>query len=307
MSITSEQYERIIRFLDADMEPDEMNAFEKELDSHPEMRAQLDFEQSLRDNFALGNITSLPGTVPAKENPADHTMPGRIMSMRKWIAVGAAVITACMLFTIFWQKPRKAPVVSDMNDTDTPQAALVVTNRPDTNTLQQKSDQVTVNKPETEPAKDNGRMVDLALLFKQYFKKEALPENYPLYLAAALTDYESGNYQTLQQLSLNNLPQTRGANGTDSKENILQLGHYYKGLAFLQTSNTKEAIINLDWVVNNQPGKALKVKAQWHLVLAYLKENNREKAVELCRNIVNNKQDPALVKNAEKILDSIGK
>ncbi|MFT3949234.1 MAG: tetratricopeptide repeat protein [Agriterribacter sp.] len=81
----------------------------------------------------------------------------------------------------------------------------------------------------------------------------------------------------------------------------------YKGLAFLQTNNAHDAIINLDWVLHNQPGKVLKAKAQWYLALAYVKEGNREKAAELCSSIVNNKKDGELVKKAEKILDILGK
>lgn len=306
MSLTNEQYEKIIRFLDAGMEPDEMDAFEKELNSNPEMRWQLDFEQSVRDGFAVRNITSLQDTVSANKHTVAQSNTGKVMNMRKWIAVGAAIITACMLFTLFWQKPQKVPVVSNLNDIDTLHAAPVVTNRTDTGTLQQKSDLATVIVSTTEPAKDSGKMVDLALLFKQYFKKDVLPEQYPLYLAEALADYESGNYKTLQQLNFNNLPQTRGTNKTESKENTLHLGHYYKGLAFLQTNNTREAAINLRWVLNNKPGKALMAKAQWYLVLVHLKENNGEKAAELCRSIISNKKNDTLIKNAEKILATLG-
>src|SRR5690606_17612903 len=119
--------------------------------------------------------------------------------------------------------------------------------------------------------KDSGGVVDLDLLFKQYFKKDDLPANYPLFLAEAFTDYESGNYKTLQQLNLNDLPQTRGTDESGSKAIILQLGHYYKGLAFLQTNNTKEAIHHLNWVLNNRPANALRAKAQWYVALVYLK------------------------------------
>jgi hypothetical protein len=290
MDLTTEQYKKILRFLDAEMDAAEMEAFEKELDSNPEMRAQLDFEQSVRDHFTLGNITSLPGTAPANQSAAARAIPGKITGMQKWLAIVAAAITAFMLVTLFWQKPRKAPDVANSNNMDTVQKNA-------------EPSQVAI----TAPAKDSSEVVDPELLFKQYFKKDVLPEDYPLYLAQALTDYESGNYKTLQQLHLNNLPQTRGAGETDSKTNILQLGYYYKGLAFLQTNNIREAITNLNWVMNNQPGKALKAKAQWYLALAYLKENNGEKAAELCRNIVDNKENNTLVKKAKNMLDVLEK
>lgn len=277
-----------MRFLDAGMEEAEMDAFAKELDSSPEMRKQLDFEQSLRDGFALRNMTSLPGVAPANEDPAMRKKTGRITSIQKWLAIGAAAITAFILFTIFWQKPEKGQNVVNRNGIDT---------------LHHKN-----SEPQTAinaPVEDSSKGVDLALLFNQYYKKDALPEQYPLFLAEALMDYESGNYKTLQQLSLNNLPQTRGAGDTDNKKNILQLGHYYKGLAFLQTNNTGDAIINLHWVLHNQPDKALQVKAKWYLTLAYVKENNKEKAAELCRSIIDSEENRVLVKNAAQILDKL--
>ena len=290
MGITTEQYKKIIRFLDAEMEPSEMDDFEKELDANPAMRHQLNFEQSLRDGFTLRNINSLSGN-STTYNSADNTeMKGKLRGIRKWLAIGAAVITAFMLFSIFWQKPKNTTDVADAKGIDTASKTTIST-------------QVTVSAP----VKDSAGIVDLALLFKQYFKKDAVPEHYPLYLAEAFTDYESGKYATLQKINLKDLPQTRSTGETDSKENILLLGHYYKGLAFLQTNNTKEAAINLNWVLNNQAQKALKTKAQWYLTLTYLKENNKEKAAEFCSNIINDEENKLLVKNAGEILNALGK
>lgn len=279
-----------MRFLDAEMEPDEMEAFEKELNSMPELRRQLNFEQSLRDGFALRNITSLPGTATA--NKATPTLPGKITDMRKWLAISAAavVIITFTLFALLRQKSGSTQVVVNNTEADTTEGKR---NQPP----------VVI----TEPAKDSSEAIDLPRLFKQYFKKETLPERYPLFLAEALTDYEAGNYATLQQLNLNDLPQTRSVDEADNQENILKWGYYYKGLAFLQTGNTKEAVTNLNQVLNNAPGDALKAKTQWYLALAYLKENNSEKAAELCSSIVRNKENDLLVKNAEKILNALGK
>ena len=235
MGLTTEQYKKIMRFLDAEMEPDEMDAFEKELAANPEMRMQLDFEQSLRDGFTLGKTSNIPGTIPAPPQSS-----GKLKSIQKWLAVAAAIITAFTLFVVFWQKPGKKQDVAVAGKMDT--SLLVIPSPPGTT---------------FDPAKDSNKTVDLTLLFQQYFKKDALPEDYPLFLAEAFTGYEAGNYTTLQKLNLNNLPQTRGGGEADSKENILQLGHYYKGLAFLQTNNAHDAITNLDWVLHNQSGKVL--------------------------------------------------
>lgn len=287
MGITTEQYEKIIRFLDAGMDGGEMDDFEKELAANPEMRYQLDFEQSVRDGFTLQNITRLSGAVPVKESMTARVMPGKIIGMRKWLTIGAAVVMAFTLFTVFWQK-QPSPDVAGRKDIDT---AREVASQPEASVAA--------------PGKDSNKNIDLSLLFKQYFKKDALPEQYPPFLAQAFMDYESGNYTTLQQLNLNDLPQTRGTGETDSKESILKWGHYYKGLAFLQTDNIGEAVINLDWVLNSRPDKALRAKAQWYLTLAYLKDNNGKKAAELCRGIVGNRENHILVKNAKQLLDTL--
>lgn len=290
MGITTEQYAKIIRFLDAEMEPAEMDDFEKELDSNPEMRNQLNFEQSLRDSFALRSISNLSSASTSLQSSGNMDIPSKIIGIRRWIAIGAAVITAFVLFSIFWQKLKNTSNLAHVKDVDTTQKTTIT--------------------PEaivSATVKDSVEVADLALLFKQYFKKETLPEHYPLYLAEALTDYESGKYSTLQKLNLKDLPQTRSTGETDSKENILLLGHYYKGLAFLQINNTEEAASNLEWILKNQPGKTLKAEAQWYLALTYLKENNKQKTVELCNSIIKDKENRLLVKNAAEILNALGK
>ncbi|MBN8789751.1 MAG: hypothetical protein J0I84_21940 [Terrimonas sp.] len=293
MNITTEQYQKIMRFLNTEMDDAEMDAFEKELNANPEMRSQLDFEQSVRDSFALRQITVIPGVEPVNTINKISKSNLSVRRLQVWIAISAAAVTAIVFLSIFLKKAEKNAVTAGFgtSNIDTAQQSAI-------------PPQVMVAEP---VQKDSIKVIDLAGLFKQYFKKDTLPEHYPLYLAGALMDYESGNYKTLQQLNLKDLPQTRGADETGSRENILQLGHYYKGLAFLQTSNTKEAIINLNWVLNNQPNKLLHTKAQWYLALAYLKENKSEKATELCRSIVSNRENHTLVKDSEKILKVLEK
>ncbi|HVW62720.1 MAG TPA: hypothetical protein VHC48_21865, partial [Puia sp.] len=180
MGITTEQYEKIIRFLDAGMGPAEMDAFEKEMAANPEMRDQLEFEQSIRDEFSSNNITSLPGDSLAINSAAARVMPGKIKRMRKWFSAGAAAIIAFILVAVFWQKTGKAPDIARKMDTLLPSAGQSGTKMP--------------------PVQHSSQAIDLSLLFRQYFKKDALPEQYPVFLAQALTDYASGNYTTLQQL-----------------------------------------------------------------------------------------------------------
>ncbi|PVD51652.1 hypothetical protein DC498_13060 [Terrimonas sp.] len=293
MNITTEQYQKIMRFLNTEMDDAEMDAFEKELNANPEMRSQLDFEQSVRDSFALRQITVIPGVEPVNTINKISKSNLSVRRLQVWIAISAAAVTAIVFLSIFLKKTEKNAVTAGFgtNNIDTAQQSAI-------------PPQVMVAEP---VQKDSVEVIDLVGLFKQYFKKDTLPEHYPLFLAEALMDYESGNYKALQQLNLKDLPQTRGADETGSRKSILQLGYYYKGLAFLQTGNTNEAVVNLKWVLNNQPDKNLRARAQWYLALIHLKENNGEKAAKLCRSIVDNRENDILVKNAGKILDALKK
>jgi tetratricopeptide (TPR) repeat protein len=290
MGITTEQYQRIIRFLDASMEEAEMDAFEKELSANPEMRLQLEFEQSVSDDFISHNKPGLKDINSPKEGVKPEYASARVNSKLKWIGAIAAVVTACMLLAIFWEKREKTP-------------ALVAETKIDTSTQSINSPVLIV--PKTDEA--NSSPTELELLFNKYFRKDSIPEDCPLFLARALTQYESGNYLPLQQIDLTHLPRTRGKDEKDNKKNTLQLGYYYKGLAYLQTQNTREAKENLEWVLKHQTDRTLRIKAQWYLTLTYVKENNREKVIELCQEIISSHGNPLLTGNARKILDVVRK
>ncbi len=280
-----------MRFMDTEMDAAEMEAFAQELAEYPELRKQLDFEQSVRDKLLLGNSSPLPGIASIPNNSLIEEGQGKIRSLRKWFAFGAAAVIAIFLVAVVWKEPKVTTIVNVSNsDTDQVQPQTIST-------------PITITEPE--PVKGSNQSVDMSELFKRYFKKDDLPEEYPLFLAEALLDYETGQYKTLLQLDLSNPPQTRGASEAD-KTNILQLGHYYKGLAFLQTGNTKEAIANLNKAIQNKPDKSLLTKTQWYLLLAYLKENNRKKAAELCNSIIK-KENHTLVKEAKEILSVLEK
>lgn len=286
MAITTEQYEKITRFLDADMDLAEMEAFEKELAANPEMRRQLDFEQSVRNEFASQELPDVIG-MTTEEAPVARQMTRKTTRLQKWLVIGAAAAVLAAVLVITKQNSSPKPAVADKIGVDTT-----------------RKEDVTPPVAVIRPAEDSSRL-NFEALFKQYFKKDSLPDEYPLFLAEAFTDYASGKYSTLQQLSLKELPEVRGIDGNDSKEKILQLAHYYKGLAFLQTNDTRQAAINLEWALNNHADKTLRAKAQWYLALTYLKEGKKEKAAVMCRNIISNKENTLVIKNAEKLLDRI--
>ncbi len=259
MNISTEQYERIANFLDANMKLEEMNAFEKELAINPAMRQQLDFELKARDSFTFNKnkiIDSTTNAIPITNNNSRR---------KKWFAIAAAAAVIIAVVSIIFLKPKK--------DID-----KVIVQSNDTNSVKKNdTTAITITQPN-----DSIKTLTFIKLYQQYFSTDVVPENYPMYLAEALTNYQSGDYAAIQKLNLADIPEIRG---TESKQPVIELGHYYKGIAFLKTNNTKEAILNLQWVQKNSTDKNLQLKAQWYLALAYLKNNNAAEAIKLLKNM----------------------
>ena len=236
-----------------------MNAFEKELAINPAMRQQLDFELKARDSFTFNKnkiIDSTTNAIPITNNNSRR---------KKWFAIAAAAAVIIAVVSIIFLKPKK--------DID-----KVIVQSNDTNSVKKNdTTAITITQPN-----DSIKTLTFIKLYQQYFSTDVVPENYPMYLAEALTNYQSGDYAAIQKLNLADIPEIRG---TESKQPVIALGHYYKGIAFLKTNNTKEAILNLQWVQKNSADKNLQLKAQWYLALAYLKNNNAAEAIKLLKNM----------------------
>lgn len=65
----------------------------------------------------------------------------------------------------------------------------------------------------------------------------------------------------------------------DSVQNVSTYLAFYKGVSFLAIQNTKKAILNLEKCRENENIR-IQENANWYLGLAYLKENQREKAIQ---------------------------
>ena len=104
MSLSTAQYEKVIHFLDADMTLEEMNDFEKELKSNPEMQAQLEFEQSVRDSFSLlKKENSTAKVVHLNNETVSQLKVVEIKNNRKWIVgIAVALLIAIVSSVLFF-------------------------------------------------------------------------------------------------------------------------------------------------------------------------------------------------------------
>lgn len=247
MSITTQQYDSIVRFLDADMTLEEMEDFEVMLTQYPEMRDQLMFEQQLRDKWA-----EKPPEVGAAKTLVSHR------KSRQLIAIAAVLILGIfgLYLLIRTRLPEPVPVVNTVDSSVYKEPIVKV--------------------PAIIPSKDNKAKWDR--LFITHFSKDSVIEDSPILLADALIRYENNDYNAILQIDLNSLPIVRGQ--SDDRQAILQWGHYYKGIAYLITGDAQHAIPHLQWVVRNNEKKEPGLKAQHYLALAYLKAEEPLKAKE---------------------------
>jgi len=280
MELTTEQYNRILRFLDADMSVEEIAAFKQELAANLEMRTQLDFEQSVRDVFEQKQVlfknTEKPAMLISFKN-------------RNSTFIAAATVLFIIAVTVLLFQKQKPDKNSTVINLDT--VHLI------------KSDTVTVlNK-----TVDNYQATKAETLFRKYFEKDSLPEIYPMVIAEELNQYAIGNDAPIQQLNLSNLPETRGSSSQADKQTAQQLGHYFKGIAYLEKGSSQQAIINLQWVIKNSDNKQLTAKAEWYLALSYLKNDNNNEAEILLKKVSQNENNSTYSSKALRLLKSIKK
>jgi TolA-binding protein len=262
MEINVEQYNKIIQFLDADMTIAEMDAFEKELEANPSMRSQLDFEQSIRNNFLQEE--NKKDTIDVQHSKNSTTIKP-IANKNNWFAIAASLIAIVSIATFYIFKSEKKAPIDLVKNIDT------------LNVI--KGDTVSAN---IVKVIDTIVQPNLSAIFEEYFEPDKIPENYPIQLAAELTDYEKGNYASIQKLDITKVTETRGG---DDKRAILELAHYYKGIALLKSNKLEDAITNLQWVKNNATDASMKANANWYLGLGYLKMREISKVKILFKKI----------------------
>lgn len=334
MELTFQQYENIQEYLDGRMSLEKRRAFEKQLEIDALLKEHLNFEIELREGLEslsenetelLSGSHDLPDYESKFDDPAyirslvknagkefdqekkDEKNNNNNLSLNAYGLVnsiddasgtygsgtisfsyytGLAVAASFIILVIgaIWlltPAPSSTGIAHNNNDT-----ANIKRNTPD------------ILKPD-EPDKEA-----LASLFKKFFIKDKAPAEKPEYLAAALDDYERGKYKSIQNHDLINIPGYRGSY-LNSKQNVLELGHYYKAIAFMETNNVAEAKKNLQWIIDHAQHRQLVTKSQWYLALAYLQDLNPAKATVLLKIIAENAAATPYNGQAEKLLNAL--
>jgi tetratricopeptide (TPR) repeat protein len=333
MQITFEQYERIQRYLDGNMAPLEEKLFLAELNQDISLKESLDFENELKFNLSSigekkdllekyndyyktpisvedGNsVLSLiekAGNEWQEENNSRRDIgshaftnkrepqAAKVVKMKLWIAVAvsACIILAVTIFVIIMRPKPMPPNIAAIKDTS---AAKKNT---DTEIAKTSSGD-SIKKISSAIKKFDGRV-----FFKKYYAKDLSNPQMPDLLAMVPAEYQKGDY-SFREIDLGKVANTRGAsNDLNSKQNILQFAHYYKGLSYIETKDYKTAIENLRWVIDSARSPQLKIKAQWYLALIYINEDNLQKAMPLLLSLSKNPNQSPYHNQAAELLES---
>lgn len=335
MGITEQQYEDIQKYLDGRMQPEELVAFEQQLQTDPLLKEFLLFEQELRlnldyiqDNAGPKSSSDLAESNSQFDDPAfilnlikqgnkneagDKTnsspSPLHVVSKEESPVVRENTLhsfpfarymaaAACLIFLamgILWlaSNNNEPQTVAKTNGSE--KIDLTGDSKKETSTASTTSD----TSKSTDPfiAKAN-----TAALFKKYYKREEVPAQIPEQLADALNDYSAKDYVTIQQIDLENLPKSRGAEAVEGPQYVKEIGTYFKGLSYIETANYQQAISYLQRLADNATNSQLKGSAQWYLALSYLKINHTGKAVSLLTAVSNNVNAVPFKRDAEEIL-----
>src|SRR6185312_5607283 len=256
MQITLEQYERIQSYLDGTMTPQEENNFLAELKTDTLLKESFDFEKELRQNLAsiqdkknlfekdsnyfetdksAGDADSIRNLIEKAGNEwedENRQLPGltelvidnkprphkaRILNMPSWVGIAAAacVVVAVAGLMLFWPVSSTPPVAKTIDTSSAKKSA--------NNGLTNIAPKDSIKNINSEIKKFDG-----SASFKKYYAKDMSNQPMPELLAMVSSNYQKGNYSYSETINLENVPNTRSSSADmNSKQNILQLGHYY--------------------------------------------------------------------------------
>jgi hypothetical protein len=122
-----------------------------------------------------------------------------------------------------------------------------------------------------------------AKVFEDFYSAYKKSDKDPAEIGDYYTSYDKGNYDKV----LSSTDTAYQLMGTSARSNLLkQYMDLYKGLSYLAESRSMEAIQKFDLVLQSSLKTSRQYyEAQWYSVLAWLKDNNPNKAAAIAQNI----------------------
>ena len=310
--MTNDQVERIERFLEGRMSPEEQTRFEQDLATDQKLSAayhtyravekyMFNPHQYAQEDDVKKNLTKLGNEFIITTNKTETQPPataiptgGRI----RWTRMGRLAAVAALLAIVVtgaWylvsNNKQTTPIAtgpavvpdSSANQRPIPDTALVLASPTDSAKMGVEKKGLKNQLPEqTGTAKNN--------LFAAYFKPDTVPTEKEELLKTAFDLYERKRYRdaaTAFEDALLELS-TRGeeTGGPMTK----QYAAYYQALSYLAANQDAKAIPLLQTLTGSASG--LEQKASWYLALAYLKSNKAAQALPLLKRVAAQKGGP---------------
>jgi hypothetical protein len=214
---------------------------------------------------------------------------GNIKRMYSWknIAIAAAIISFISLGALWYLQSEKQ--TKDNRQTVTRNDNIAKTSdAPKEETVKQNgirregSIENTIVNP---PSLETNRKKYIAVA-SRHFKPDVSPSEVPDPSAVAMELYEAKNYENA--ISAFNESARLMTRGDEDIELIEFYSSYYKGISYLAIGNDKKALTELQNSVKKSPNENWRIRSQWYLALASLKNGNLQAADKLFHSLADN-------------------
>lgn len=270
-----EEYEnKIAKYLEGNMSDEEEEMFMQELNDNAALRKQ--YEEELLVSALLSNEDKKVESIQDSSfHKKDDNLKGRKHNVRnvpfpafttgyKYIAAATLVIAISVsVFFITQNKNVQHPVVAESNNKKNAPAN-------------------TDSSLNTQPYSKNDDSLAESL-FNEYYTGYT-SKNDPAEISNYYSYYQNKQYDKVIHAQKSGYE----VMGTDNRQQVLnQYMLLYKGLAYLETNNIKNAIKSFDSVLKTSgKNSSIYYNAEWYCTLSYLKENNITKADSVLDNIL---------------------
>jgi len=332
MGIPLEQYEKIQDYLDGRMTPQQEKDFLILVKTDIFLKENLEFEKQSRQNLgslldkknvfekeraynesnknfgddeAIKSLIKKAGSEWEEENKqilqplADNNIfikrghkKAKVINLQSWIKIATAACIVIAIISVIWfiRNPSSKELVKNHENPVIPKDSI--------NDIAK-----AIPNDSIKNIKPHAHQINYAALFKKYYAKDTAVTAMPELLAMIPEKYKNDDY-SFREINLDKIPLTRGPSyDINSRQNVLQLGHYYQGLSYIETNDDKKAIEKLQWVIENPGNAKTKVKAQWYIALICLKNGQNKKAHLLLFSLSKNESaNPYNIKAQEILL-----
>jgi len=263
MDLTLEQYRKVQAYLDERMSSEEATAFMQEVREDNTLQEYLQFEIELRENLVALKGVEIPAIAVSIVEPSLNSKKSKTITWRTTLAIAAGLVLAAA--GIYWLSGgvSQRPDMAKRNSAPVRVDTVIAKTSPDT---------LGANPPHDK--------INFAALFARYYTREPVHEK-PDQLYLALNDFENKKYKTIQDVDLSEFSSgLRGPLSDDEIQHLEELGHFYKGISFIETNDNTKAVANLSWIIANSKSKTLQQKAIWYLSLIFIRQGEINKAIE---------------------------